>query len=799
MLLPASAHASYENAFPEGVRAFLRSRGCLPGPIVVLKILHSRCEPWSSLLLLGGALASISGTSAQAAPGTRTGATAEEVTLDALSVEGSGSPGGGPSVGYAPAVTATGTKTATPIGRTPQSITVVPRAQIEAQASLTVSQALRYEPGLAAETRGGNRSDSVFIRGFGGFGGNASYVQFLDNLRLPKGVNYAIPSIEPYLLERIDVLHGPASVLYGQSNPGGLVNLVGKRPLAVPYNEVITRIGNYGHVEGGFDLSGPVDPEGHLLYRLIGLGRDTDTAVRDSSNQRMMIAPMLTWRPDAATTLSVQGLYQRDPNSFHSNWMPALGTLLRNPNGQIPYTFQSGNPLYNSFSRDQAAFSYQFEHMFDDTLAVRQNFRYFHLDTDFKAFSVPAGGSPYAAASLCSGRTYLCLARTPQRYVESLDAIALDNEAEAHFWTGPLKHTVLTGLGYLWTGPTAKYGTGTTSYVNYLTAAYGAFAVPGLTTEQRQNNSQLGLYGEDQIQWGNWNLQAGIRHDWARNWARTTTLSTGRSTVAETDSEATTWRVGLLYRFENGLAPFADYATSFEPQAGTGYGGTPFQPTTGEQYEVGIKYQPPGVDALLQVAAFDLTQYNVLTTDTAHTSTNTAVTGCSAPVCQVQTGAINSKGVEFSAKASPLPGLALIASYGYAGVRVTRSSVVTDGVSVQGKRPVGVPDQTIAGWGDYTFQSGELRGFGFGGGLRYIGASFGDAVNSAAYKVPGYLLLDAQVHYDFGAVNPALRGLTAAVNATNLFDKQYVSACASANQCFYGTSRTILATVSYRW
>ncbi|MBB2963375.1 TonB-dependent siderophore receptor [Methylobacterium sp. R2-1] len=765
----------------------------------MLKILHSRREPWSSLLLLGGTLVSISGTASQAAPGIRTGATTEEVTLDALSVEGSGGPGGGPSAGYAPAVTATGTKTATPIGRTPQSITVVPRAQIEAQASLSVSQALRYEPGLAAETRGGNRSDSVFIRGFGGFGGNASYVQFLDNLRLPKGVNYAIPSIEPYLLERIDVLHGPASVLYGQSNPGGLVNLVGKRPLAVPYNEVITRIGNYGHVEGGFDLSGPVDPEGHLLYRLIGLGRDTDTAVKDSSNQRMMIAPMLTWRPDAATTLSVQGLYQRDPNSFHSNWMPALGTLLRNPNGQIPYTFQSGNPLYNSFSRDQAAFSYQFEHIFDDTLAVRQNFRYFHLDTDFKAFSVPAGGSPYAASSLCGGRTYLCLARTPQRYVESLDAIALDNEAEAHFWTGPLKHTVLTGLGYLWTGPTAKYGTGTTSYVNYLTAAYGAFTVPGLTTEQRQDNSQLGLYGEDQIQWGNWNLQAGIRHDWARNWSQTTTLSTGRSTVAETNSEATTWRVGLLYQFENGLAPFADYATSFEPQAGTGYGGTPFQPTTGEQYEIGIKYQPPGVDALLQVAAFDLTQYNVLTTDTAHTSTNTAVTGCSATVCQVQTGAINSKGVEFSAKASPLPGLALIASYGYADVRVTRSSVVTDGVAVQGKRPVGVPDQTIAGWGDYTFQSGELRGFGFGGGLRYIGASFGDAVNSAAYKVPGYLLLDAQVHYDFGAMNPALRGLTAAVNATNLFDKQYVSACASANQCFYGTSRTILATVSYRW
>lgn len=761
------------------------------------KFAHRRREAWPSLLLLAGALSAVPTGTVQAAPASA--AQGAEVELDALSVEGAAQ-NALASVGYAPPLTATGTKTATPIGQTPQFITVVPRAQIEAQASVTVSQALRYEPGLAAETRSGDRSDSVFVRGFGGFGGNANYVQFLDNLRLPKGVNYAIPSVEPYLLERVDVIHGPASVLYGQSNPGGLINLVSKRPLAVPYNEVYTRLGSYGRVESGFDLSGPVDPEGHLLYRVVGLGRDTDNAVKDSPDQRAMIAPMLTWRPDGATTLSVQGLYQRDPNSFQSNWMPALGTLIPTAYGRIPYNFQVADPRYNSFRRDQAALSYQFEHVFDDTFAVRQNFRYFQLDTDFKAFSVPASGTVYAPAAQCGGRANLCLARTPQHYVESLDAVALDNEAEARFWTGPLKHTVLTGLGYLWTGPTARYGTGATGYVNTLAnAAYGAFAVPGLTTEQRQDNSQLGIYGEDQIQFENWHLQAGVRHDWARNWSKTTTLSTGRSTIAETDSEATTGRVGLLYQFESGLAPFADYATSFEPQAGTGFGGTAFKPTTGEQVEAGVKYQPPGVDALVQVAAFDLTQYNVLTTDTAHLSTNTAVTGCSSTVCQVQTGAVNSKGVEFSGKASPLPGLALIASYGYADVRVTRSTVVTSGVAVQGKRPIGVPDQTIAGWGDYTLQSGPLRGFGFGGGLRYIGSSYGDAVNSAAYKVPGYLLVDAQVHYDFGALSPSLRGLTAAVNATNLLDNHYVSACASANQCFYGTSRTVLATISYRW
>lgn len=748
------------------------------------------------LLVLGGAAVLTACAPAKAQTvAAHPAASTTAVELDPIEVAGRPAPEKAIVAGQ----TTTGTKTKTRVVDTPHTITTVTKEQIERQADFTVSQALRYEPGVVAESRTGDRSDSVFIRGFGGFGGNASYVQFLDNLRLPKGVSYAIPSIDPYLLERIDVLRGPASVLYGQSNPGGLINLVGKRPVDVPFRELMTRVGTYGHIESGFDVGGPVVQGGQFLYRVVGLGRDTGTTVDDTKDQRIFIAPMLTWAPDASTSLAVQGLYQHDPSSFQSNWMPALGTLQANPNGQIPYNFQSANPSYNNFARDQSSFSYQASHRFSDTLELRQNLRYMHLDTDFKGMSVSPGGSAWAAASLCNGRSFLCLGRSTTHYLESLDSLNVDNEAESRFLTGALSHDVLVGLDYQWTGPTATYGIGATTSVNYLAPQYPAVTAPALTTRQAQKNDQIGVYGEDQIQYGNWHAQLGVRHDWASVFARTTTLATGTASAVGTDSSATTWRSGLLYHFDSGIAPFVDYATSFEPQPGTSYGGTGFVPTTGEQYEAGVKYQPPGVDALLTAAVYDLTQYNVLTTDTAHTGTNTTVTGCSSTICQVQTGAVESQGVDVSLKTSPLPGLALIASYGLADAKVIRSTVVTSGIAVEGKHPVGVPDQTAGLWGDYSIQDGVLRGLGFGGGVRYIAASYGDQVNSAALRVPEYVLADAQVHYDFAALQPSLKGLSAAVNVTNLFDKDYVSACASANQCFYGTGRTVLGTVTYRF
>jgi iron complex outermembrane receptor protein len=708
----------------------------------------------------------------------------------------------GPVQGIVAKRSGTGTKTDASILETPQSITVVTKDQIAQQGTRSVAEALRYEPGVISETRVGDRFDNVFIRGFGGFGANANYLHFWDSLRLPRGVSYAMPSVDPYLLKRVEILRGPASVLYGQNNLGGMVNLISKNPTTTPQGEIFTRFGDHNRIEGGFDISGPLTKDGDLLYRLVGLGRSADTEVNYTTTERQMIAPTITWRPSTDTTLTVRASYTKDPSSYQPNWLPALGTLLPNANGQIPKNFFSGHPNVNTYSREQTSVGYEFEHHFNETWAVRQNFRYMEVTSDFKALSVTGFGA--GATCGAGARTNLCLARSTTNYLEQLKAAAIDTQAEAKFATGWLDHTVLMGIDYQNVSSNARFGTGTSTNINYLNPNYGTLSAPALTSQTIIDREQSGIYLQDQVRVGKLAVVAGVRNDWANATSQTSTIATGAVTSLIRPSDtATTWRVGGTYQFDNGFAPYASYSTSFEPSVsiGTDYTGKAFVPTTGEQYEIGVKYQPVGLNGFFMLSYFDITQNNVLTTDTAHT------TGCtvSGGFCQLQQGEVRSKGIELSGKVTLQPGLDVIAAYSHTDIDITRSSQTatiygtSTVVSVQGKKPVGAAADTASLWMDYTFQSGALAGFGFGGGVRYVGASNGDAANSAAMIVPAYTLGDAQIHYDLAGMSPQLRGWKVAVNMTNIFDKSYVSACASSNQCFYGNGRTTLGTIRYQW
>ncbi|NTG89920.1 TonB-dependent siderophore receptor [Rhizobium rhizogenes] len=708
-------------------------------------------------------------------------------TLEKITITSNGMQDKGPVAKRARA----GTKTDTPIVETPQSVSVVTSDQIKKQGSTSVSSALRYEPGITTGSRPGERFDSIYIRGFGGFGANANYIHYWNGLKLPTGINYNIPSVDPFFIDRIEITRGPASVLYGAGNPGGLVNLVSKKPEAEASHEVFTRFGNNGRAETGFDFTGPFDEEGQLLYRLTGVGRLYDLGVDNSDSQRVAIAPSVTWSPDADTTLTVNASYTRDPNAAISNWLPAVGTLQKNPNGQFSSSFFSGNPNYNSFSRKQATAGYEFEHHLDDVWTVRQNLRFMHSSTDFKGYSVTG----WASASSCGGVSYLCLGRRATHYIEQFNALQVDNQAEADFNTGQLEHKLLMGLDYQQVDATSTYGNGSVSYINYLHPSYESSTNVALTGRQNQVRHQTGVYVQDQMKLDNWAFVLAGRHDWSSIDSTTTTLSSGSSTSYSTQDSAFTWKAGLLYQFDNGVAPYASYSTSFDPNMGTGYGGKTFKPTTGQQYEVGVKYQPTIYDAFFTVALYNLTQQNVLTTDTEHTSTNTTVTGCSSSTCQTQAGEVRSRGVELGAKFAITDNFSMNAAYTFADVEVTESTVA----STVGKTPVGAPRHMVSLWGDYTLDSEQFAGLGFGAGVRYMGSTYGDATNTKAMKVPDYTLVDAAIHYDFGARNPKLKGLDLAVNATNLFNKKYVAACASETQCFLGTGRTIMATVSYKW
>ena len=656
------------------------------------------------------------------------------------------------------------------------------------QGAQTVSQALRYTPGVFVDLRPSTRFDIVPIRGFGGNNGPLmSFVAYQDSLRLQRGLSFAVPTVDPYLLERIEVLRGPAAILYGQTNLGGLINLISKRPTATPFREVEVSTGSWDLKQGAFDFSGPVDAEGKWLFRLTGLARDSDVQVDYIKDKRYTLSPALTWRPTPDTTFTILSNYTYDPASWYTTFLPALGTLRYNPNGQISTSFNVGDPGYEVFTREQGAVGYQFEHRASDIWTVRQNLRYMKLDTRF------LGISP---------QNYQANLRTINRQrsnvLDDLDSLALDNQAQAQFATGPLKHTVLLGIDDQYANARRLLGQATTGTppIDYLNPAYFLpISVPAFQTDAHQINRQTGFYAQDQVKVGNLVAIFGARHDRASFDFDQLTLTTNAKLHVSQLDKANTWRAGALYHFDNGVAPYFIYSTSFEPVTGfvLDFDKKPFVPTTGEQYEAGVKYEPPGQNAIITVAAYQLTQQNVQTPDP-----NPLHTGCSAPGirCSVQTGEIRTHGLEVEARGSVTRNLEAILAYTYQNMLVTKSTNID-----LGKHPVQVPDQMAAAWGMYTFREGIAAGLALGAGVRYVGWSFGDLLNTV--EVPPFTLVDAAIHYDMGYLFPAMKGARLSINASNLFDRIYVASCGVGTQfdagCYFGLRRSVLATLRYRW
>lgn len=673
-----------------------------------------------------------------------------------------------PISGYVAPLTTTGTKTDTPLIEAPQSVGVVTRDQMDHQGARTVSEALRYTAGVLPEVRPSARYDSVYVRGFGGQGASAAYVSFLDGLRMQRGVSFAVPNVDPWLLERIEVLRGPASVLYGQTGSGGLVNLVSRRPVETSGGEVRLEAGTNAFAQAAFDMGGRLTEDGTFLYRLTGISRSGQTQYDHNEEQRIAIAPALTWRPSDNTTLTLLGSYQDDPESGFYNFVPATGTVLASPFGRLHSNFFGGDPGWNRFSRRQVSIGYQFEHRFDNVWTVRQNFRYQHIDSDFRAVS---------GRTVTGGRTLL---RSASRSIEHADTIALDNQVQASFATGAAQHTLLAGIDWSWGYSKRRMGSATAPSLDLFSPVYYV-PIPALnlaTTTQDQD--QFGIYLQDQIALGRWRFNFGIRQDWATT--EQTALSTGTRTSQ--DDTATTGRVGVLYLFDNGIAPYVSWASSFLPNSGTfspARGGGVFDPTTGEMIEAGVKYQPPGGDSFVQFSVFQITQQNVLTTDPDNS------------LYQVQTGEIRSRGLEIEARASLGGGLDLIGAYAYTQAEITRSN--TPGVS--GNEAPQVPRHLASAWAHYSFQDGPMRGLGLGAGLRYLSSTPGDEANS--FRVPDVTLVDASLRYDLGALGENLRGFAVHVNASNLFDREYISSCSSTTNCWFGNRRTVIGGVSYRW
>ncbi|EIX9033633.1 TPA: TonB-dependent siderophore receptor [Klebsiella oxytoca] len=662
--------------------------------------------------------------------------------------------------------TLSATKTAAEIVKTPQSVSVVTRDQMRALDVTSVSQALRYSAGVFTEYRGSsNRNDEVFVRGF-------SYVpKFLDGLSYGATASSQTGTFDPWLLERVELVRGPASVLFGQVNPGGLIAMTSKRPVSQPIHELQFRTGNHHLAEGAFDFGGPLSDDGRLLYRLNGIARTQNSQVEDYKETRMAIAPALTWYPDDATRMTLLTSYQKDPDAGYRNFLPRYGTVESVDGSYIARDFNVSDPSYNQSWREQTMIGYEFEHQPDDTFTLRQNARYATIKQKYRYLvysSSPANSS--------------VLSRRAQHETRQTDEFGIDNQLEAKFASGQVAHTVIGGLDYKTSKDKQYLGqAGGSQYdLDWRSPTYGVSVDESAfspATNEQQNLDQAGVYVQDQLSWQNWELLVSGRYDWAE--VRTTDFTDASST--QQNDNKFTWRTGLLYAFDSGLSPYISYSTSFEPnlQTNRAPGVGPFDPSEGKQVEVGVKYQPDP-NALITLALYDLTQSNVATYN-------------SAAGWFENSGKVRSKGVEAEAHATLFENLNLIASYTYTDAETVNTTVI----GTEGKTPARIPTHMASAFTSYTLPDGALKSLTAGVGVRYIGTSYGDAKNT--FKVPAVDLYDAMVSYELGELNSSLKGAQVQFNVNNIADTRYVASCASDSACFYGISRTVTATVSYAW
>lgn len=760
------------------------------------------------------------------------GAQAQQAANDLATVtvvdEGAGAPAratpssAGPVIDYVASDSRVGTKTDTPLIETPQSISVVGQEQMRDQGVQSLQEAIRYVPGVVADGFGvDSRGDYSYIRGI-----PAEY--FTDGLRSSYGYYVNTIAVEPYAMERIEVLRGPASMLYGQTPVGGIINSVSKLPLATARNEVTVQYGSFDFKQFMFDSTGPLTEDGKWLYRVVGLARGADTQVDYVDNDRLMIAPSLTYRPTDDTSITLLANIRDDKSGSTQQFLPQIGTLVPNKFGQRA-TFSTfvGEPddYYNTRSQSVTLF---FDHKFNEDLKLHSVTRYTHVENDYQstygAILTPARMAyfnsvlgpifnPAYAPFLNAGQSEIARAVTKQQTDTGI--FSSDTYLSGKFQTGPFEHRLTGGVDLMRfdvdvdTAGTLinnalpgqpRFNMYFPVYNNstYLFGLDGSvvspYAIP-MYARPHESQSDAGLYLQDQIKAGPWSAILGVRQDWL----------TIEQDGAQTDNEdATSYRAALMYETSFGLNPYVSYSTSFTPLPGQPVGAnmfspflslTPAKPMTGEQVEAGFKYQHPTLPLMVSSAIYELKQENTIVQPDVLFQA-------------VQGATVKVRGFEIEAVGRILPELKLVASYSYTNATYSDYPELFPFASGIGQfmigKPVdGVPKNLASLWAVYSPQEGQLRGWSVGGGVRYVGESqsYGREVDLAmvspgaviAVTTPSYTLFDAMLAWE----NEHWRWQVTAQNLANTF---YVATCtAYRGDCGVGQARTVITGLTYKF
>lgn len=659
---------------------------------------------------------------------------------------------------YAANIGTVATKTTTPLIRTPMSVTVVTEKQIQDRNAQDISDSLNYTAGLLSSYRGHNNELEISVRGIGNKsdgGGVPTYVN---------GISYqGSYELDPFFLESINVIKGPSSVLYGQSNPGGIVDIVTKKPSGTDRNAIQSKIGTGDFYQLGVDFDHHLTEQ--FSARLVGNIKRLNWKERGVRQQGGTIAPSITWKPNEKTSWTLYALYQKLPKAGTRNFLLREGTVEAVNGRKVPYDFFAGDPNFHKLALSQWHIGSQFEHQFSENLTFRQNTRYSKSHNILHNLVV---------WDVVVGKTEMI--RKARIFDDRWYEFGADQQLEYKFQMGQLRHTLLGGVEYKYSRYDLLAYLGDAPNIDWTKPDYGVNVIPPtLSNSEERILKQTGLYLQDQIEWGNWDFLLGLRYDHAKNKMNDRKW---QETHRQTDHKFS-WRAGAVYNFSNGIAPYISYSTSFQPEVGLDTNKQPLKPTTAEQYEIGVKYQPIET-VLLTSALFQIKQKNLVSYDPQTRD-------------KTQTGEIKTKGFETSLAANLNQNISLIASYAYLNKKVKKdkNNMLID------KTPWGIPRHQASLWGKYTWTAGIFDGLNIGVGVRYIGTTQGNDQNT--FTVPHYTLYDASIGYDLGKTSTALKGADIQISMQNLSNKKYVSSCANVYSCFYGKERTAVLTFNYHW
>ncbi len=648
------------------------------------------------------------------------------------------------------------TKLDTPLVKTARSVSVVTKKELEQRQAQTILEAVGYSAGVTTSQSGFDpRFDELHIRGY-----EATYTSdYKDGLQQPY-MNFSMFRTEPYSLERVEVVKGPVSVLYGAGTPAGIVNKVSKVADGSRIREVETLYGTKDRKQVAFDIGDTIGEDSDLSYRVVGLARNGETNF-DIEDDSYLVQPSLTWQPTDQTKVTFYGLAQKIETD-------GSVSAIVDESGKV-HDLRASDPKYDYQRTSQQQIGYQVEHEFNDLLTFRQNLRYSHLGLQARYLEVYDWSGTVAH-------------RYPFAFRENMNVFQVDNQLEWTFDTGALSHKLLTGIDYTKAGSTFRYGYGDVDPAFDLDISNPRYGISGSTAgydnyRQRARLQQTGLYGIDQIELDNWNFTLGGRQTWVQQ------SNGGQSEGEPIDDHLATgafsYQASALYAFDNGISPYLSYATSFEPVTNRSATNEILDPARGSQIEAGVKYQPPGSDIFLSAAAYHIVEKNKPVLDPSDPTQTT----------YRSLGEVTNNGFELEARAEISESLNLVAAYTYTHSEITGGEDVGNMTAV-------TPAHVASLWANYTFLDGSaLPGLSAGAGLRYASSNYTSTANTD--KNSAHVYFDAALGYDFGAVDAKYDGLVAALNVRNIADDR--SGICNEGACYLGQGRNITVSVKYRW